>query len=705
MRAIGVAAVRTLGVTALALALTMVGVAAARADEDDPPTRAARLALVQGSVSFQPAGAQDWVVAPVNQPLTSGDQLWSDRDGRAELQLGASALRLGAATALTFLSLGDHVTQLQLSAGTLLIHVRRFDDQDTYEVDTPNLAFTVLQPGTYRIVVDADGGTTTINIRHGQGEATGAGTAYSLYEGEDDVFSGTDALVETAQSATPAPDQFDTWSDGRDDRWEHSPSARYVAPDVVGYEDLDDQGTWSATPQYGYVWIPRGVEPGWAPYRSGHWAYVPPWGYTWVDDQPWGFAPFHYGRWIWTGSAWGWVPAPPPAPGAVYVAPVYAPALVAWVGAGATIAWFALGPREVFVPSYPVSRNYVQAVNVSNTTVNTTIVNNVYNTTIVNKTVVNNITYVNRGAPGAIVATTTTAFTSAAPVARNRVAVDARTLAAAPVRSLAPAVVPTRQALRAGRPASSKPPATVIARPVVARTKPPPPPPSLEQHLQALQKNGGRPLSPAQLHQLQPAPATGTAAHVRLVPPPKTLITPQAARATQAAAHHPANRPGTEPTTPASANRPGTPPAAAAHPEAPATHVAETAAPARTPPSSQAGSVLERQHLQEQQRLQAQQDDERRRAQQQQEAEHQALAKQQAEAAKRQQQQAELERQHQQQTQQLQQKQTLEREQLEARQQEQHRQQQVRVAEPKSPQPKPPEPKSPERKPPGHTPP
>jgi hypothetical protein len=702
MRARPVASVGPLCVTLLALSLAVGGAAAAHADEDDPPTRAARLAFIQGSVSFQPAGAQDWVAAPVNQPLTTGDQLWSDRDSRAELQLGASALRVGATTALTFLSLGDHVTQLQLSAGTLLIHVRRFDDQDTYEVDTPNLAFTVLQPGTYRIVVDADGATTTINIRHGQGEATGGGTAYSLDEGEDDVFSGTDALVETAQYATPAPDPFDTWSDGRDDRWEHSGSARYVAPDVVGYEDLDDQGTWSATPQYGYVWVPRGLEPGWAPYRSGHWAYVPPWGYTWVDDRPWGFAPFHYGRWIWTGSAWGWVPAPPPAPGAVYVAPVYAPALVAWVGAGATIAWFALGPREVFVPSYPVSRNYVQAVNVSNTTVNTTIVNNVYNTTIVNKTVVNNITYVNRTAPGAIVATTTTAFASAAPLARNRVTVDAHALAAASVHAVAPPVVPTRQALLgAGRPATAKPPASVVSRPVVARTPPPPPPPSLEQHLQALQKNGGRPLSLAQVRQIQSPAAAYRVAHVKVAPPAKTLITPQAARATQAAAHNPANRPGTVPATTAPGNRPGTPPAAAAHPAAPATHVAETAPPARTPPPSQASSVLERQHLQEQQRLQSQQDAERQRVQQQQEAEHQALAKQQADAAKRQQPQAELERQHQQQTQQLEQNQALERQQLEARQQEQHRQQQVRVVAPKKAAPPSPAPKSPQRKPSG----
>ncbi|HXN79620.1 MAG TPA: FecR family protein, partial [Steroidobacteraceae bacterium] len=397
----------------IALALALFGAASTRADENDPPARAARLGFIQGSVSFNPAGTQDWVAAPLNRPLTTGDQLWADRGGRAELQLDGSSLRLGASTSMAFLNLSDQATQVQLTAGTLLVHVRHLYDQETYEIDTPNLAFTVLRAGTYRVTVDENAGTTTINVRRGQGEVTGGGTAYSLYEGEDDVFAGTDQLTETAQYQSPAPDSLDAWSDGRDNRWDNSASARYVSPDVVGYQDLDDHGSWTTTPEYGHVWVPRGVEPGWAPYQSGHWAYVPPWGYTWVDDQPWGFAPFHYGRWIHTGQAWGWCPAPPPGPDVVYVRPVYAPALVAWVTVGAGVAWFALGPREVYVPSYPVSREYVNAVNVSNTTVNTTIVNNVYNTTIINKTANNtNITYVNRNAPGAIVATSREAFAS-----------------------------------------------------------------------------------------------------------------------------------------------------------------------------------------------------------------------------------------------------------------------------------------------------
>ena len=237
-----------------------------------------------------------------------------------------------------------------------------------------------------------------------------------------------------------------------------------MSTDVVGYEDLDDHGSWRRTPDYGDVWFPRTSVPGWAPYHYGHWAYIEPWGYTWVDDEPWGFAPFHYGRWVSYEGSWGWVPAPPRTNGVVYVRPVYAPALVAWVGGprfaigigvgggtyapGVNVGWFPLGPREVYVPSYRVSRTYVNNVNVSNTTVNSTVVNNYYNTTVVNSNVnVTDVKYVNQSVLGAVAATTPQAFTAALPVAKHVVSVDQREVASAPVRAFTPAVVPAKQAV------------------------------------------------------------------------------------------------------------------------------------------------------------------------------------------------------------------------------------------------------------------
>jgi hypothetical protein len=640
-------------------ALLAVNVAAA--DEGDPPTRAARLAFMAGTVSFQPAGTGDWVAPYINRPLTTGDQLWCDSDGRAELQLDGSALRVSASTDVSFINLDDNVTQVQLSSGTVIVRVRRLNDQETYEIDTPNLAFSVLRPGLYRLSVDPSGNATAVIVRSGQGEVTGAGVAYAVYAGQNDLFSGTDQLAESTQPES-AEDEFDTWSDGRDGRWDRSRSAGYLPPDVVGYDDLDDYGAWNTTPEYGTVWFPSGMAAGWAPYQSGHWAYVAPWGYTWVDDNPWGFAPFHYGRWVWLHGGWGWVP--PPRAGPAYVPTVYAPALVAWVGIGAGVAWVALGPREVYVPSYPVSRTYVNDINISNTTVNTTVINNVYNTTIVNKTVTN-VTYVNRSVPGAVVATSSRAFTTALPVARNKVNVDARTLANARVQPLAPAVVPDKQAvLGSQRTAARTPPAAVARRTVVARTAPPPPPPSFAKQQAAIRSNDGKPISLAQVRQISGGAASATA--VRIAPPAHLLAAGAGARP---APHAPASPPaGVPPAANTSAGRAPSPPGAA-RPSAPrpeATSAARPVHPNEAPPpprpasAATAENVLERQHLQEQQRMAAQQNVERQRLQQQQEAEHQRQLAAQAHQ--------QLETQHQAQTAQLLQQHAQQQQALEERQ-------------------------------------
>src|ERR1700682_526643 len=522
-------------VLGLVMALALFLPKLALADEDDAPSVVARLAFSQGAVSFQPAGTEDWVDAGINRPVTTGDKLWSDQDGRVELQLDASTIRLYHSTGFSFLNLNDNVTQVRLTEGTILVRVRHLDQNETYEIDTPNLAFSIYRPGTYRINVDEGGDATSIRVRDGEGQVTGGGASYSVRAHDDAVFSGTDQLNADVQDLRADYDEFDSWSANRDRRGEHSRSSQYVSQDVVGYEDLDDHGDWRDTPQYGHVWYPRVEQTDWAPYHYGHWAYIEPWGYTWVDDQPWGFAPFHYGRWVNVQGRWGWIPSPPRAEGVVYVRPVYAPALVAFVGGGGfsvgisvgggggSVGWFPLGPREVYVPSYRVSQRYVENVNISNTTVNRTVINNYYQNTVVNNnTRVNNVTYVNQRVPGAVVATSQQAFTSAQPVGRNAVRVDERQLASAQVQVRQPTIVPTKQAvLGSARAAEHQPPPAVQQRAVVAKAPPPPPPPTFERRQEAIKGNGGRPLSVTQIRQIQPAPVQTQAAAVRVAPPPK----------------------------------------------------------------------------------------------------------------------------------------------------------------------------------------
>lgn len=528
----------------------------AAARDDDPPARAARLSYASGAVSFEPAGADDWVDAVVNRPMTTGDKLWTDRGARAEVRIDSYAVRLGPQTGFSFLNLDDNTVQIRLTEGSLNVRVRRLDEDQTVEVDTPNLAFNVLRPGSYRIDVNENGDTSVVSVRDGQGEVTGGGSAYPIHAGDTVTFSGTDQLSVDVESYA-GDDDFDRWNAERDRRWNRSTAPRYVSDDVVGYEDLDDYGGWRPVPEYGTVWFPHTTVLGWAPYRYGHWVWISPWGWTWVDDAPWGFAPFHYGRWVVVGGVWGWVPCPPrPAIVTVgYVRPVYAPALVAWVGGphfgvgvsvggvAAGIAWFPLGPRDVYCPSYHVSPRYVERVNVSNTViVNRTQVTNVYNNVYVNKTTnVTNITYQNQTVNNAVTATSQASFTSAQPVGRNQIRVDAREVAAAPVAPMTPTVAPQQRSfLGASAEARLRPPSNVIARPVVAKTPPPPAPIPAARQVQAVQANGGRPLAVSQIRQVQPENARP---NVRVAPPAQQAMLPPQGQRTNNRAGQPGQPP------------------------------------------------------------------------------------------------------------------------------------------------------------------
>jgi hypothetical protein len=554
----------------------------AQDQQDDPPTRVARLGYMEGSVSFQPAGTTDWVGAVPNRPMTTGDQLWSDQDSRAELQLGSAVIRLSANTGVSFLNLDDHTAQLQLSSGSINVRVRRLNPNDVFEIDTPNLAFSIYQPGRYRLDASQDGTSTIVTIRVGDGEATGNGQTYAVHAGQSATFSGTASLnadVEQIES----PDQFDSWADGRDQRYDNSRSAQYLSRDVVGFEDLDENGAWRDDSNYGHVWFPNQAAPGWAPYHQGHWAWIDPWGYTWVDDASWGYAPFHYGRWVSVGGQWGWIAGPSAQP------PVYAPALVVFIGGGVgvfggNVGWFPLGPREVFVPSYPVSAGYMNQVNVSNTTVSTTTVTNVYNTTIINNNTTNitNITYANRNVQGAVTVVPQNAFASAQPVAKAAVKVTPQQIAAASVGARV-AVAPTPQAVLGAKASTAghvtAPPAAIRNRQVVAKTTPPPPPIPFAKRQQAMAAHPGVPLANHAVQSLRPAASAASRPMVKVAPPGKpatpTTNHPPANKAASPPASQPVPRPGTPP---AANNRPAT----ARPPEPPAS----TNRPPSTPPAN-----------------------------------------------------------------------------------------------------------------------
>ena len=361
--------------------LSVAGLTVAEEAVVDPPGRVARLSLVEGEVSMAPAGTEEWAEAILNRPLTSGDRVWVDNGGRAELQVGSATLHVDQGSGVSLVNLDDDVLHLGLTEGSVTIRVLRKRDNESIVIDTPNATVTLLHPGEYHVQVNSAGDQTIVGTRNGDSEVSAGEKSWKVGAYQQGTFDGSGELSASINELGPRT-AFQEWANDRNRPSESSVSSRYVSSEVIGYEDLDRHGYWVNEPRYGYVWRPTHVVAGWAPYRFGRWVWVSPWGWNWVDNSPWGFAPFHYGRWANVQNRWCWVPGPR------YIRPVYAPALVAWAGSpgvsvgvsfGSGIGWFPLGPREIYVPGYRYSRGYLHNVNVSNTViVNNTYINNVY---------------------------------------------------------------------------------------------------------------------------------------------------------------------------------------------------------------------------------------------------------------------------------------------------------------------------------------
>jgi hypothetical protein len=254
-------------------------------------------------------------------------------------------------------------------------------------------------------------------------------------------------------------------------------------------------------------------------YRDGHWAWIDPWGWTWVDDAPWGFAVSHYGRWTNLRGSWGWVPGP------AQTRAYYAPAVVAFVGGSnfqlaissgvvGGVAWFPLGPRDVYRPAYAASRGYYENINRSNTVINNTVINNTYNNSNVT-----DVVYANRRVPGAVVAVPTTTFVQSQPVSRAVVRISQETMVSVPV-AVAPSVAPTEKSVHGAAAQGAKPPTRVFERPVVARTAPPAAHVGSAGQQSQLSTNPGTPLDDAARKGLKPAPAMPVPV-VKVLSPPR----------------------------------------------------------------------------------------------------------------------------------------------------------------------------------------
>jgi hypothetical protein len=558
----------------------------------DPPARVGRLSAVDGVVSLHTSDQDQWSPAMLNYPVSAGTSFWTEPSARAALELGPAVIHLGSQTEFDVVALDDHNFQGQIGQGEVHVRLYALAPGDSYQIVTARGTIQLTAPGRYHIDGGTDAAPTRVAVFDGAAEFVGNGANLAIHPGEAAQISGLDPV--TYDVAAAAPDPVDSWADAGDARQRMVDAPRYVSPQMTGYQDLDGYGAWQQSPDAGPMWIPNDMPADWAPYRYGHWAYVAPWGWTWVDDASWGFAPFHYGRWARWHDRWAWYP------GERIERPVYAPALVAFVGGppapgvsiglaiggiAAAAAWIPLGPHEVYDPPYRHSPTYIRNVNVANVT-NVTNITNV----TVNKTVtVNN--YVNAGSATVVPAA---AMTGSQPVAHAAVAVPAAQLAAHPVAAAPPAVHPTLATAGASPTAVRAAGGTVdpaharraAAGPVIAQGHP-----ATAVALSHVQPPapGPRPTPPRILASHEAPPNGAPNAGPNAAAPSATVAPP--------AEHHPAPAGaapgppipphGAPPILPSAHEAPAThaaPPPAGQHPSAPAVEAHREAPPPAEPP-------------------------------------------------------------------------------------------------------------------------
>jgi hypothetical protein len=333
---------------------------------DEPPLIAGRIALAEGDAQIwrvEEDQSGQWDLAQINDVVTIATGLHTGADGRIELRVGPHSFRLAAGSRGGFSQLDYSGAVFNLEHGTAAVRLAAPDHGEFTAVTLAGMRAHLAAPGRYRIEVGAHG-PARITTFDGQAVVT-SGTG-SITVGPGQALSAAPNLASAnLQAATSTA--FDQWALARDQRYQQVTATRYVSPYMTGYEELDLHGDWMPTTEYGAVWVPRTVPVGWAPYRYGQWRWVQPWGWTWVDHAPWGYAPFHYGRWVMIGDRWSWWP------GGYIRRPVWAPALVGFVGGGGVsvsvsiggpvVGWYPLAPWHRYRPHYSSNPTYITVIN------------------------------------------------------------------------------------------------------------------------------------------------------------------------------------------------------------------------------------------------------------------------------------------------------------------------------------------------------
>jgi hypothetical protein len=520
--------------------------------QQEPAARVGRVSIVEGALAFYGPGDNEWSAAKVNFPVAEDGWFATDPNSRTEFRVGADSIFLANNTESGFTRLRDKDLQLALQQGRVALHRRQLNQESSTEVDIARGGIWLLQRGEYDIDAGDADRSARIAVFAGSARFVGGGVDITIKAGDALVLSGTDTLSATVEPATV--DEFVRWCRAHDYHEDRLAAPYHVSPAMTGFEELDSYGIWAREADHGEVWFPKSVPADWAPYRDGRWVWIKPWGWNWVDDEPWGFAPFHYGRWARIHDRWAWVP------GEFAPEPVYAPALVAFISPlaievavpadlGPPVGWFPLAPGEIYWPSYTREPTYIRNVNITN--VNVTVIKKITQVAATERTaspppLVVNQTFANRSAATVVPATVMTTAVNVAPAA---IKLSPQVLQKASVSVGPPAVVAQPAAV-------IKPAANAAAAPAEASVKGPAsgqtaaPAASNTPSATPAAKSAGRPPVRPNFSQLAPAPqlarATAQTATHTTTPDagPHTAGTPEQHQGQATAAIPPA---GTQP--------------------------------------------------------------------------------------------------------------------------------------------------------------
>ncbi len=342
-------------------------------DSNTPPARVGQLSLISANVRMRVDATSAWEQAALNTPITAGSSIATQLPGRTEVRVGSTALSLGQESQVVWTEVNDNSVQMEMRNGLFALRVRALAPGERVVLKTADAKVQVLKAGSYRFRHVAQQARLRIWVLEGQARVVLGQQELTLDPGQQ-VQIDRGLATQLQSSASDDHNSFHEFVTGRDRRSDSSLSLLHVSAEVTGVQDLDGHGNWHDEAGYGAVWFPNRLPADWAPYRFGRWRWLAPWGWTWIDDKPWGFAPFHYGRWLFTGGRWGWVPGLLAAANAPS-RPVYAPALVGFFGdqAGAVwtssvaptpvVGWYPLAPGEIYWPAYSTQTAYVRALN------------------------------------------------------------------------------------------------------------------------------------------------------------------------------------------------------------------------------------------------------------------------------------------------------------------------------------------------------